>query len=123
MLFRNGFISNSSSASFIVKYPRNNFFDDTKNNELTSLLFVDNIPNSLKEFILNYFRDNVKGIDEYYYNNKFLTYSNLKEDELKDNIEIIIDRDNSSIYYTIDDLLKKYPWDFLKQDALKVEYE
>lgn len=119
MKIRTGFVSNSSSSSFIISYPRDKFYDADNDEELMNVLFVDTLPASLKEFLLDNLRELSIPKEEYYENENYLIYQSIPENKIDDCVEVVIER--HSYDNTLSSLLCREPWSYLKKNNIEME--
>lgn len=119
MKYRMGFVSNSSSSSFIVNCDREKFFDDDYNDEVFAILFKEELPKSLKEFMIEAVRYDALREGEYYseMTGKFLDYMGVKEEDLPNIVEFSLDR--HSFENRVGSLIANDPWSYLNETNVK----
>lgn len=119
MKIRMGFVSNSSSSSFIVRVSRDKFFDDDYIDEVIDIIFKKELPRSLKVLMLEILRENAIGTGEYYSERtgKFLDYIDVKEEDLPNIIEFSLDR--SHWITNAESLIANEPWSYLNEETVE----
>lgn len=99
MKIRSGFVSNSSSSSFILKFNYDLLYDYDKESENANKIFNPSFPESLKQSLLDVIQEHAEKISE-------------------TEIEVYIDPDYY-IYSDINVILARNPYDFLNEEIIE----